>query len=387
MRRVAGRADLGTQARWRLARVAVRRTLLWRDAGWVVQGRAPTGGRRAGAGLSGMIQRPFSAPAVPFVTAARYAGARARVPSPTASPADRRDPQHRQRADRGRDARHERRRACTVPDRVGRPGRSTDRAARCAQCGQRGRPTGARLGPTWSSRPAGSGRPRRPDPRGDRRRLRRDPVRGSRTRGLAARAVASARPALSRAQPQAGLADPVRGHPGQPERDGARLVRDPGRWPRDRGPARTAARDAADVGGPGAPTAPFDRLRRGRGRPDLPIDRDRRIPGGRPARRATPAGRPTRSSRPMPAAEAVDVRISAIADPPRSAEDLVDEAAAIVLEHLGDVRVGHGRNDLERARSAPGWPSSGGPWPRSRSGPAAACRRCSATRTGSASTR
>ena len=34
-------------------------------------------------------------------------------------------------------------------------------------------------------------------------------------------------------------------------------------------------------------------------------------------------------------AEAVDVRISAIATPPRSAEDLVDEAAAIVLEHLG----------------------------------------------------
>ena len=33
--------------------------------------------------------------------------------------------------------------------------------------------------------------------------------------------------------------------------------------------------------------------------------------------------------------EAVDVRISAVAAPPRSAEDLVDEAAATVLEHLG----------------------------------------------------
>ncbi|MGZ8438677.1 MAG: CinA family nicotinamide mononucleotide deamidase-related protein, partial [Candidatus Limnocylindrales bacterium] len=33
--------------------------------------------------------------------------------------------------------------------------------------------------------------------------------------------------------------------------------------------------------------------------------------------------------------EAVDVRISAVAAPPRSAEDLVDQAATIVLEHLG----------------------------------------------------
>ena len=37
-RRVAGGADLGTQAGWRLASAAVRRALLWRDAGWVVQG-------------------------------------------------------------------------------------------------------------------------------------------------------------------------------------------------------------------------------------------------------------------------------------------------------------------------------------------------------------
>jgi nicotinamide-nucleotide amidase len=34
-------------------------------------------------------------------------------------------------------------------------------------------------------------------------------------------------------------------------------------------------------------------------------------------------------------AEAVDVRVSAVADPPRSAEALVEEAAAAVLEHLG----------------------------------------------------
>jgi nicotinamide-nucleotide amidase len=33
--------------------------------------------------------------------------------------------------------------------------------------------------------------------------------------------------------------------------------------------------------------------------------------------------------------EAVDVRISAVADPPRSADDLVEAAAATVLEHLG----------------------------------------------------
>ena len=59
--------------------------------------------------------------------------------------------------------------------------------------------------------------------------------------------------------------------------------------------------------------------------------------------------------------EAVDVRVSAVAAPPRSAEELVDEAAATVLEQLGDLRLGHRRDDLERGHRRSGWPSSAGP--------------------------
>ncbi len=47
-------------------------------------------------------------------------------------------------------------------------------------------------------------------------------------------------------------------------------------------------------------------------------------------------------------AEAVDVRISAVADGDRSADDLVEAAAEAVLGHLGTLRLGDRRDELER---------------------------------------
>jgi nicotinamide-nucleotide amidase len=47
--------------------------------------------------------------------------------------------------------------------------------------------------------------------------------------------------------------------------------------------------------------------------------------------------------------EAVDVRISAVADPPRSAAELVDEAATVVLEHLGSYVWGTGETTWSEA--------------------------------------
>ncbi len=126
--------------------------------------------------------------------------------------------------------------------------------------------------------------PRRPDARGDRGRVRRDAGYRPRARDVAAPAVAAARDAVPRGQPQTGVAHPVGRGPAEPERHRTRLVRPPaGRSP-DRRPARTAARDAPDVGGRGDPAPRTARSRRGRGHPDLSAGRDRRVHGRGPAR-------------------------------------------------------------------------------------------------------
>ena len=84
--------------------------------------------------------------------------------------------------------------------------------------------------------------------------------------------------------------------------------------------------------------------------------------------------------------EAVDVRISAVAEGGRTADELVEAAATVVLGHLGDARLGDRRDDLERGARRAARASSAGRWPSSRSGPAAASTPCSATSPGSVST-
>ena len=204
--------------------------------------------------------------------------------------ADRRAAEHRQRADRRRDARHQRRRTGPLPDRDGRPGRPPDGAPRRPRPGHRGVPGRPRpVRPRRLDRRAGPD-PGRPDPRGDRRRRAARHRRRPGPRGLAARAVGPARHALPGAQPQAGVADPVRRSPAQPERDGAGLVRRPAGWSGHRGPARARRARCARCGRTTSCRASRRRpRRRGRGA-DLPAGGDRRVPGRRTARRGAPAG-------------------------------------------------------------------------------------------------
>src|SRR5438552_2328933 len=103
------------------------------------------------------------------------------------------------------------------------------------------------------------------------------------------------RDGLSRAKPQAGLADPVCVDPRQPEWNRPRLARAPTRWQAYRRAARPAPRDAADVARAGTPAPARDRpWRRGRFA-DLSPDRDRRVTGGRPPRGlAAPRPKPDR---------------------------------------------------------------------------------------------
>ncbi len=140
--------------------------------------------------------------------------------------------------------------------------RSPDRAGRRRCAGSWHCPTTSRPCSTRSVDGAGrrrsrrvDGRPRadagRPDPRGDRRRARRDAGGRSGAGDLAARDLVATRAALPRDEPQAGVADPVGDRAPQPERHGARLVGGASRRRADRGAARAAARDGPDVGGRG----------------------------------------------------------------------------------------------------------------------------------------
>ena len=129
----------------------------------------------------------------------------------------------------------------------------------------------------------------RPDPRGDRPVTGETPTVDPELEAWLRELWSTPEPALPRDQSQAGLADPQRSCPGQPERHGSRLVGRAARRPGGRPAARAAARDAPDVDRPGP--APARRARPG-SRPDQPDpapDRDRRIAGCRPARRGDPA--------------------------------------------------------------------------------------------------
>ena len=192
------------------------------------------------------------------------------------------------RADRRRDARHERRRAGPVADRAGRPG----------DAGSRPCPTISPRSPRPSRPALGAGRPGRldrrprpdagrPDPRGDRRglsarRRRVDPDLEAWLRELWARRDMPF-PELN--LKQAWLIPSADGA-AEPERDGARLVR-------RRGPT---AGSSSPCPGPPREMRPMwadevvPRLERARARgggrvADLPAGRDRRVAGRRAARR------------------------------------------------------------------------------------------------------
>ena len=120
--------------------------------------------------------------------------------------------------------------------------------------------------------------------------VRRGARRGCRPRGVAARTLEPAWDAVPRAEPQAGMADPLRAAAAQSERDGTRLARLPRQRVGHRRPAGPAKGDATDVGRPClAGPARARAGNRGHG-PDLPLDRDRGIAGRGTAWRGAPAG-------------------------------------------------------------------------------------------------
>ena len=214
------------------------------------------------------------------------------------------------------------------------------------------------------------------------------PRRRRRPRGLAARAVGPARDAVPRAQPQAGLADPV----------GQALCR-------TRTGPRRAGSSSGRTAGSSSP-CPARRARCARCGADhvLPRLRERaasapRSPRGRTgwrgsASRRSPSCSATtflRATNPIVATyarvEAVDVRVSARR--PKAA----GRAERARRGRRGGrprpprrPRLGDRRDHLEPRRSGRGSASSAGRWRWSRSGPAAASTRCSATSRGSAST-
>ena len=159
---------------------------------------------------------------------------------------------------------------------------------------------------------------------------------GRRSRGVAARAVGPARHALPGAEPEAGLADPVGRRPAEPERDRAGLVRRTAGRPGRRRPARPAARDAPDVERPRRCRA----CRSGGLGPEV-ASRTYRLTGIGESQVAERLGETIlRATNPIVATyarvEAVDVRVSAVAEGGRTAEELVEAASAVVLDHLRD---------------------------------------------------
>ena len=227
--------------------------------------------------------------------------------------------------------------------------------------------------------------PRRPDARGDRRGDRRDAAHRPGSRGLAARAVGPARHALPRAEPQAGLADPVGRRPAEPERDRAGLVRRTAGRPRGRRPARPAARDAPDVER-SRRAAPAGARSRGRGRlADVPARGDRRIAGRRAARRDDPAGdQPDRRhlrARRGGRCPGLGRRRRRAGRPRSSWRTPRPSSSTISATTSGPPARPPGARRSVRVST-----SLDGRWRWSRSGPAAASMRCSATRRGSAST-
>ena len=121
----------------------------------------------------------------------------------------------------------------------------------------------------------------------------------------------------------------------EPERDRAGLVRRPAGRPGHRRPARSAARDAPDVGRPRRAAA----AERGLGAEVA--SRTYRLAGIGESQVAELLGETMlRATNPIVATyarvEAVDVRVSAVAEGGRTAEELVEAAAAVVLGQLGD---------------------------------------------------
>ena len=298
---------------------------------------------------------------------------------------DRGAAQHRQRTDRRRDARYQRRRAGSLVDRAGRPGDPDHRPARRSRPGDRGVRDRAGAGRPGRLHRRAWPHPGRPDARGDRGGDRRDATHGRRSRGVAARAVGPARHALPRAEPQAGLADPVGRRPAEPERDRAGLVRRTAGRPRGRRPARPAARDAPDVER-SRRAAPARARSRGRGRlAHVPARRgsaNRRSPSGS-ARRS--CGRPTRSSPPTRASRrsmSGSRPSQKAAGRPRSSWRTPRPWSSTISATTS----GRPARPPGARRSARVSTSLDGRWRWSRSGPAAASTRCSATSHGSAST-
>ena len=169
----------------------------------------------------------------------------------------------------------------------------------------------------------------------------RDTDRGSRSRGVAARPVRAAQPAVSRAQSEAGVADPLGNGDPERQRNGAGLVRRAtGRPNRGRAPG-TATGDAPDVGRLGPAAALEDR---GLGRPIASVTL--RLTGiGESAIAARLGSLLDAGSRPMVAtyarADAVDIRIWAHDEPgrpvtDRPAADLVTDVEHRIVDMLGE---------------------------------------------------
>ena len=169
---------------------------------------------------------------------------------------------------------------------------------------------------------------------------------------MAARAVAAARHALSRAQPQAGVADRVGRVAAQPERHGAGLVRRPARRARHRRAARSAARDAPDVGRRGRAPPPGARPGSAGRHPDVPAGRDRRVTGRRAARRGDAPGDQSdrRDVRPGRGGRRPDLGRRGRDDVGRGARRIGGRRRRGEARRL---RLGDGRDDLERRDRGP----------------------------------
>ena len=276
-----------------------------------------------------------------------------------------------------------------APHRPRRPGRADHGPPRSSRRGDRG----VRL----RSRAGGPGRldrrartdAGRPDPRGDRGRLRRDRrpwTRDSRP-GCASSGGGATMPFPELNLKQAWL-DPVRGGAAEPQRDRAGLVR----ATRPDGAVVVALPGPPREMRPMWPTRSLPRLERGLGADvavaDLSTDRDRRVAGRRPARRAAAPRDRTPSVATYARVEAVDVRISAVGDARTTAEDARGGGRGEVLEARRASTSGRpvtttwGDGDRRAARRA-----RLDAWPSSRSGRPGSSPRSSATSPGSASAR